>query len=82
MSETTASGRLEDAVREIKPVLDQVTRLVATCPLPKQERAALTVLVLGHFAGAAMAELDIPPTPRGAAQLGQVLADALLRGMN
>lgn len=71
---------LHQAMQELRPVLAEVTRLMAACPLPGDQRKGLCVLVLGHFAGVAMAELGLEPTPESAVEIGEIIAAALRRG--
>lgn len=72
----------QSAMAELQPVLNEVTRLVASAPLTKDQRAGLAVMVLCHFAGGALAALDLEPTPQGARELGRVLTYAMEKGMH
>lgn len=73
---------VQAAMDEMRPVLKEVSRLVATAPLTKEQRAGLSVAVLCHFAGTALAALELEPTPEGAAALGKVLAWAMEKGLH
>lgn len=77
-----AQRAVKAAMAELFPSLKEVSRLVASAPLPKEQRAGLAVMVLAHFAGGALAALELDPTPEGAQELGRILAYAMAKGMH
>lgn len=73
---------VENAMREMKPVLTRVTEFVMTCPLPPKEKGAFATLVAGHFMGVALAALDLDATPENVRTLSGYIADAMQKGMH
>jgi hypothetical protein len=62
----------------LKPTLTELTRLVAQSPLTPEERAALAVMVAGHFVGVATAAAGLPPK-EGAEVICKIIVDAVTR---
>ena len=48
-----------DAFQILRPLLGQMVELAAACPLSSEDRAALVVMVAGHFVGSACGALQV-----------------------
>lgn len=69
---------VENAMREMQPILSRVSEFVMTCPLPAKEKGAFATLVAGHFIGVALAALELDCTPGNVRALSGYIADAML----
>ena len=53
---------VQQAFDELKPTLQEVTRLVRTAPLDKAERIGLSLMVAAHFTGDVAGAMEKHPS--------------------
>lgn len=70
------------AFEELKPVVHNLIKMVATCPISDVEKNGLALLVATSFVGAALAQAKLDPTPENAEAIGKMIADSMRAKMN
>lgn len=67
---------VQDCFDELRPTLNEITRMARIAPLPDNERAGLAVLIAAHFFGAAQAAMG-KVRPTEAREVADMIVDTI-----